>query len=104
MGTLLGALSCLQELCRSYTLRMQESMRLWSVAPSSTRCLERAAVIGGFELAAGTLVQVAFHGVHRNPAVWDRPDECLPVGSSTQDPVFRSIKSSAESGLTSACQ
>lgn len=60
---------------------MQESMRLWSVAPGSTRCLEKAACIGGYDIAAGTLVQVSFHGIHRIPAVWDRPDECLPVCS-----------------------
>ena len=59
---------------------VQESLRLHTVAAGGTiRTLGKPLQLGKHHLPAGTTVQVAFHGIHRNPAVWDRPDDFLPV-------------------------
>lgn len=59
---------------------VQESLRLHTVAAGGTiRTLGKPLQLGKHHLPAGTIVQVAAHGIHRNPAVWDRPDDFLPV-------------------------
>ncbi len=53
---------------------------MFTVASGGTvRTLSKPLNIGGYHLAAGMTVQVPFHGIHRNPDVWDRPDDFLTV-------------------------
>ncbi|KAK9846090.1 hypothetical protein WJX84_000269 [Apatococcus fuscideae] len=57
---------------------IKEALRMFTVASGGTvRTLSKPLNIGGYHLAAGMTVQVPFHGIHRNPDVWDRPDDFL---------------------------
>lgn len=57
---------------------------MYTVAAGGTiRALRGPVQLGGHDIPSGSIVQVPFHGIHRNPAVWDRPDDFLPVITST---------------------
>ncbi|KAK9825238.1 hypothetical protein WJX74_002715 [Apatococcus lobatus] len=58
---------------------IKESLRMYTVAAGGTiRTLGKPLRLGPHDIPAGTIVQVPFHGIHRNPAVWDQPDDFLP--------------------------
>jgi cytochrome P450/NADPH-cytochrome P450 reductase len=55
-----------------------ESLRLWPSAPAFAVASERDETVGGFEVAAGEPIMVFLPRLHRDPAVYDRPEEFLP--------------------------
>ena len=55
-----------------------ESMRLYPPAPVIERRVEQAMVIGGFEVAAGTILVVPIHALHRRAGLWETPEHFDP--------------------------
>jgi len=58
---------------------LKEALRLWPTAPAYTLAPYADEVVGGrWRLKADAQVNVFTPGLHRNPRVWDRPDEFDP--------------------------
>lgn len=59
---------------------IKESMRLYPVAPFVVRALPHDVPVPDCEtvLMKGSLACVWIYGLHRNKAMWDRPDEFIP--------------------------
>jgi cytochrome P450 len=57
---------------------VREAMRLYPSVPMLGRRLTEDTEIGGIVMPRGTVVNVIPFVLHRNPAVWDRPEEYLP--------------------------
>ncbi len=55
-----------------------ESMRLYPPAPVIERRVEQAMVIGGFGVAAGTMLVVPIHALHRRAGLWEDPERFDP--------------------------
>ncbi len=55
-------------------------MRLYPTATGGTlRVLKKDTRVGGYDLTAGTNINVHFYSIHRNPDYWERPTEFVPV-------------------------
>jgi cytochrome P450 len=62
-----------------YTLCViRESMRLHPPIASVLKEAEKDDVIGGHKIPAGTTVTVQFYTVHRDPTLWETPEEFIP--------------------------
>lgn len=57
---------------------MDESLRLYPPAWVVTRQALADDVVAGVEVPAGTLVIVCTWGLHRDPALWEAPEEFRP--------------------------
>lgn len=57
---------------------MYESMRLFPPSPTIPRQAKRDTSLGSAEVPEGALVMLNVAAVHRDPAVWERPDSFLP--------------------------
>lgn len=57
---------------------IKESLRLFPPAPGIARLLTSDMVIDGLKIPAGTRVAASFLLMHRNPDVWENPDEFCP--------------------------
>ncbi len=55
-----------------------ESMRLYPPAPVIERRVEHDMVIGGFGVAAGTMLVVPIHALHRRAGLWEEPERFDP--------------------------
>ncbi|MDI2130068.1 cytochrome P450 [Yinghuangia seranimata] len=63
------------EACRR---AVQEAMRLYPPVWLTSRRATGPDVVGGYDVAPGTLVCVSQWMLHRHPEYWDRPDAYLP--------------------------
>ncbi len=57
---------------------LKEAMRLYPPAPVLTRVAREAVVLGGKEVAAGTLVVIPIYALHRHRRLWVDPDRFDP--------------------------
>lgn len=57
---------------------LRETLRLHPTAPAFGLAPEEATTLGGYPVEAGEHVLVMLPVLHRDPAVWDRPDEFDP--------------------------
>lgn len=57
---------------------VNESMRLYPPSPTIPRQAGKDALIGSTEIPKGTFVMLNVAAIHRDPAVYERPDEFLP--------------------------
>jgi cytochrome P450 family 135 len=57
---------------------IKESLRLRPVVPITARKLSAPLVVGGRRYAAGTVLMPCIFLLHRNPAVYEKPDEFRP--------------------------
>ena len=61
-----------------------EALRLYPSVPIISRLVTEPFRLGTLDIAAGAYVYVPVHIVHRNPALWDRPDEFDPTRFSPE--------------------
>ena len=57
---------------------IKEALRLYPSVPIIGRSIERDTHIDGQLVAKGTSVIALVHLLHRNPKVWDKPEEFIP--------------------------
>merc|ERR1719273_2511740 len=57
---------------------IKESLRLYPSVPIIARKVERNFLVDGFTINKGQTFGVFIHYLHRNPVVWENPDEFLP--------------------------
>ena len=57
---------------------IKEALRLYPSVPIIGRVLEQDTVIDGKMVPKNSTVIVFVHQLHRNPKVWDKPDEFIP--------------------------
>ena len=57
---------------------IKEALRLYPSVPIIGRNIERDTHIDGQLVAKGTSVIALVHLLHRNPKVWDKPEEFIP--------------------------
>lgn len=57
---------------------INESMRLFPPSPTIPRQARKDALIGSAEVPKGTFVMLNVAAIHRDPAVYERPDEFIP--------------------------
>jgi cytochrome P450 len=57
---------------------IKEALRLYPSVPIIGRRLEKDATIDGQLVKKGTTVIVFVHLLHRNPTIWERPEEFKP--------------------------
>ncbi|KAK3747034.1 hypothetical protein QZH41_017807, partial [Actinostola sp. cb2023] len=57
---------------------LKESMRLYSPVPVIARTLDETYIIDGKEVPEGTFVLANIYALHRNPHVWENPQEFNP--------------------------
>ena len=55
-----------------------ESMRLYPPAPLIERRVEHEMTLGGFDVAAGTILVVPIHALHRRTGLWEEPGRFDP--------------------------
>ena len=55
-----------------------ESMRLWPAVYNLARETNRPVTLGGQELRPRTVTLVSIYGMHRNPELWQEPDQFKP--------------------------
>jgi len=65
---------------------VKEVMRLTPVIITVGRKVERATVIGGVEVPAGTVVAPCVYLSHRHPEIWSEPDRFFPDRFLTRRP------------------
>jgi cytochrome P450 len=58
---------------------LQESMRLYPPAWGLSRRAERADVVEGHAIPAGSFMQIILYLLHRNPDVWEEPERFDPT-------------------------
>lgn len=57
---------------------IKEALRLYPSVPIIGRTVEKDSIIDGQLVAKGSSAVILVHYLHRNPAVWERPDEFIP--------------------------
>ncbi|MCP9808957.1 cytochrome P450 [Cyanobium sp. HWJ4-Hawea] len=57
---------------------LMESMRLWPAVYNLVREANRKVELGEHTLPMGTITIVSIYGLHRNPALWQQPDQFRP--------------------------
>ena len=57
---------------------IKETLRLYPSIPIYSRSLEAEAVLDGHVLPKGTSIMIAAIALHRNPLVWEDPEEFRP--------------------------
>ncbi|MFD8826101.1 cytochrome P450 [Streptomyces sp. NPDC059605] len=57
---------------------INESMRLFPPSPTIPRQARKDALIGTAKVSEGTFVMLNVAAVHRDPDIWERPDEFIP--------------------------
>ena len=57
---------------------IKESLRLYPSVPIIARRAEKSVVVDGFTVKKGQTYGVFIHYLHRNPVVWDNPNEFIP--------------------------
>merc|ERR1719412_808373 len=57
---------------------IKESLRLYPSVPIIARKVERNFLVDGFTINKGQTFGVFIHYLHRNPVVWESPDDFLP--------------------------
>lgn len=63
----------------AYTVQvLHESLRLCPPAAGNPRMITQDIEIGGYRVAAGTMVSVGMYAMNRDPDLWDRPLEFAP--------------------------
>ena len=65
---------------------IKESMRLYPVAPFVVRKLEHDVTIPGVRLPKGAIACIWIYSLHRNPDIWNQPDEFIPERWFTATP------------------
>lgn len=74
-----GALATADAAGLTYTVQVvHEALRLCPPASVVGRYAERDVELAGYRIPAGTNVALSISAVHRDPDVWDRPDEFDP--------------------------
>lgn len=63
---------------KTLSLCIKEAMRLYPPVPFIQRRLQEDTVIEGKKIPRGTNITIAIVHLHRNPDVWDYPDEFHP--------------------------
>ncbi|KAL5722768.1 hypothetical protein ACHQM5_006244 [Ranunculus cassubicifolius] len=53
---------------------MNEALRLYPTGPVTTRETNKDCTVGGVHLAKGTMIQMNFWAVNRDPTVWENPE------------------------------
>jgi cytochrome P450 len=57
---------------------IKESLRLYPSVPIIGRKAEKRVVVDGFTLEKGAGYSVVIHILHRNPLIWEKPNEFIP--------------------------
>ncbi|PKC60241.1 cytochrome P450, partial [Rhizophagus irregularis] len=57
---------------------VKEVSRIFSVANSFSRCLEKPDEIGGYQWPADTIIRINIDAIHNNEEYWDEPDKFNP--------------------------
>merc|ERR1719273_1268493 len=57
---------------------IKEALRLYPSVPIIGRDIEKDTYIDGQMVPKGTCVIVFVHNLHRNPIIWDKPEEFIP--------------------------
>ncbi|WP_190012596.1 cytochrome P450 [Streptomyces lucensis] len=57
---------------------INEGMRLFPPSPTIPRQVRKDTLIGSSQVPGGAFVMLNVAAIHRDPAVWERPDEFLP--------------------------
>ena len=57
---------------------IKEALRLYPSVPIIAREVEKDSVIDGQPISKGTSVIVLVHLLHRNPLIWEKPEEFIP--------------------------
>ncbi|MFE7754731.1 cytochrome P450 [Streptomyces sp. NPDC057418] len=57
---------------------INESMRLFPPSPTIPRQANKDALIGSAEVPEGSFVMLNVAAIHRDPTVWEKPDEFIP--------------------------
>ncbi|CAB5348951.1 unnamed protein product [Rhizophagus irregularis] len=57
---------------------LNEIDRIFQVANSFSRCLEKPDEIGGYQWPADTIIRINIDAIHNNEEYWDEPDKFNP--------------------------
>ena len=57
---------------------IKEALRLYPSVPIIGRQIEQDTYIDGKPVLKGTSLVILIHLLHRNPLIWDRPEEFIP--------------------------
>lgn len=57
---------------------VKESMRLYPVAPFVVRKLDHDVTMHGVQLPKGAIACIWIYSLHRNPDLWEQPDQFMP--------------------------
>lgn len=57
---------------------VKEGLRLYPSVPIVGRDIEHDTIIDGQHVPKGTSVLIVLHLLHRNPEIWDKPEEFIP--------------------------
>jgi len=57
---------------------VKEGLRLYPSVPIVGRDIKRDTIIDGQHVPKGTSVLIVLHLLHRNPQIWDKPEEFIP--------------------------
>ena len=57
---------------------VKETLRQYPLLPVTTRKCYQSCKIGGFEIPQETMVLINLYAIHRNPNIWNNPNEFQP--------------------------
>ncbi|GFG68804.1 cytochrome P450 [Mycolicibacter senuensis] len=74
----------------SYTVQvLHEALRLCPPGALNGRTVVRDIAVDGYRVPAGSIVEVGVYALHRDPALWERPDEFDPDRFSPENSAGR---------------